>query len=187
MSRPFSPSRKLRWKISRRFVAFLLLARMSKQKSKEEEAGPIATDGQGVLLWLRLDLRLHDNSALTAAARRASELGGRLTICYIHSPEEDGDDFRSGAVRPASTSTSVHHKAERICMKCSTQLLTGTSWRPTGAALVWLQASLGSLDKDLRERFGPGAGIIFRQGPYFDALHDITSKLGLGAVYYSRR
>ena len=63
----------------------------------------------------------------------------------------------------------------------------GTSWRPMGASLVWLHASLQSLDTALRRRFGSGAGIIFRRGPYLDALKDVAAKAETRCIHYSRR
>lgn len=56
-----------------------------------------------------------------------------------------------------------------------------------GASCVWQQASLRSLDADLRARFGPGAGIIFRKGPYADALAEVIAALDVGALFCSRR
>ena len=50
-----------------------------------------ATTQPNVVVWLRQDLRLHDNPALHRAAALASKRGGVVTITYIHSPEEDGD------------------------------------------------------------------------------------------------
>ena len=52
----------------------------------------------GVLYWLRQDFRLHDNPALCAAAQAAKRGGGKLTLVYVHSPEEDGDDLETGAL-----------------------------------------------------------------------------------------
>ena len=43
-----------------------------------------------VLVWLRRDLRVHDNPALVAAAKAASLAGGTVTVVYIHSPEVSG-------------------------------------------------------------------------------------------------
>ncbi len=37
-----------------------------------------------VVVWLRHDLRLHDNPALAGAARLASNLGGRVTFVFVH-------------------------------------------------------------------------------------------------------
>jgi deoxyribodipyrimidine photolyase len=48
--------------------------------------------GAGILLWLRQDLRVHDNPALCAAATDARAAGGAVTCVYVHSPQEDGDD-----------------------------------------------------------------------------------------------
>ena len=56
-----------------------------------------------------------------------------------------------------------------------------------GASLVWLHASLQSLDKSLRSRYGPGAGIIFRTGPYLEALKDVAAKADARCIHYSRR
>ena len=64
---------------------------------------PLHPAAPNVLLWLRHDLRLHDNPALVAAAREARAAGGTLTFVYVHSPEEDGDDFRTGAAREAAS------------------------------------------------------------------------------------
>ena len=40
-------------------------------------------------------------------------------------------------------------------------LVAGTSWRPGRASLVWLEGALQALDSELRERYGPGAGIVY--------------------------
>ncbi len=42
----------------------------------------------GVLYWLRHDLRLHDNPALLLAARRARGQGGWLLPVYLHDPAQ---------------------------------------------------------------------------------------------------
>jgi deoxyribodipyrimidine photo-lyase len=47
------------------------------------------------LVWLRRDLRLTDNPALT----RALECANRVVPVYIHAPEEDGDWASGGASR----------------------------------------------------------------------------------------
>lgn len=63
----------------------------------------------------------------------------------------------------------------------------GTSWRPAGASLYWLQEALRSLDGDLRAKFGAGAGVLFRRGPYLPALQQAAAELGAGAIYMGRR
>ena len=65
--------------------------------------------------------------------------------------------------------------------------VAGTSWRPAGASLYWLQEALRALDADLRARFGAGAGILFRRGPYLPALRQAVAELGAGSVYMGRR
>lgn len=60
-------------------------------------AGAAPPAGRNVLLWLRQDLRLHDNPALAAAARDAARMGGTVAFMFISSPEEDGDDLHTGA------------------------------------------------------------------------------------------
>lgn len=62
-----------------------------------------------------------------------------------------------------------------------------SGWRPTGASLVWQQAALQGLDADLQARYGAGASVIFRRGPYLAALQAIVAALDVGAVFYSRR
>ena len=65
--------------------------------------------------------------------------------------------------------------------------LAGTSWRPAGASLAWLQASLASLNTDLRQKFGPGAGLILRRGPYQEALQEVAARCDASCLHYSRR
>lgn len=43
-----------------------------------------------------MDLRLHDQPALDAAAKRANALGGPLAFCFLQSREEDGDTLHGG-------------------------------------------------------------------------------------------
>lgn len=50
----------------------------------------------GVLVWLRQDLRVHDNPTLCAAAADAKAVGGAVTIVFVHSPQEDGDAPATG-------------------------------------------------------------------------------------------
>ena len=53
-----------------------------------------------VLIWFRRDLRLDDNPALHAAARR----GGPIVPVYVHAPEEDGA-ARAGPHRHGGSTT----------------------------------------------------------------------------------
>ncbi|KAG1661782.1 hypothetical protein FOA52_003703 [Chlamydomonas sp. UWO 241] len=53
-------------------------------------AGSAPDASANVVVWLRADLRLHDNPALAEAAKAAAERGGTVTLLYVHSPEEDG-------------------------------------------------------------------------------------------------
>ena len=79
-------------------------------RKKTDEQGAKASKGQGTLLWLRMDLRLHDQPALDAAAKRASTLGGPLAFCFLQSLEEDGDTLHEGQTTRA-----------RVCMNRSQQ------------------------------------------------------------------
>ena len=63
----------------------------------------------------------------------------------------------------------------------------GVSWRPAGANLAWQEAALRSLDHDLQKLYGAGAGIVFRHGPYLEALLDVARAASAGAVFFSRR
>lgn len=64
---------------------------------------------------------------------------------------------------------------------------TGSSWRPGGASLLWLQLALSSLDQDLVRRYGPGASIVYKRGPYAEALRQVAAAVGAYQVYYTRR
>lgn len=44
------------------------------------------------------------------------------------------------------------------------------SWRPGAASLLWVDCALQSLSGDLRLRYGPGAALVFKHGPYLQAL-----------------
>lgn len=74
----------------------ITLRRGRRVKKKTDNEGVKATKGQGTLLWLRMDLRLHDQPALDAAAKRASTLGGPLSFCFLQSRDEDGEDLHKG-------------------------------------------------------------------------------------------
>ena len=74
----------------------------ARKKQRQEAAEAAARRAEppngkpGALVWLRQDLRLHDNAAIAAAAAQARASGGTVTFVFVHSPEEDGDDFRTG-------------------------------------------------------------------------------------------
>jgi len=78
-------------------------ARATKRPRRGAAAGaagapsPSAKAPPNVLFWLRQELRLHDNLALSSAAAEAARRGGVLTCMYVHSPEEDGDALHGGA------------------------------------------------------------------------------------------
>jgi len=82
-------------------------------------AGAAGAPGTGagarpnVLFWLRQELRLHDNPALSAAAAEAARCGGVLTCMYVHSPEEDGDALHGGA-RPGPEGFVHGREADRL-------------------------------------------------------------------------
>jgi hypothetical protein len=63
----------------------------------------------------------------------------------------------------------------------------GTSWRPGGACLVWIQAALASLDADLAARYGPGARVVYQKGPALEALQRLAAAVNAGAVYFNKR
>ena len=53
--------------------------------------------------------------------------------------------------------------------------------------MVWQHSGLKSLDADLQAQHGPGAAIIYRKGPYLQALQGIIAALDIGVLFYSRR
>jgi hypothetical protein len=67
-----------------------------RRRKRGQGANKEASLGPNVLIWLRQDLRLHDNPTIVAGARLAASQGGTLRFVYIHSPAEDGDDLHSG-------------------------------------------------------------------------------------------
>lgn len=67
------------------------------------------------------------------------------------------------------------------------RISAGTSWRPGGACLVWIEAALASMDADLAARYGHGARIVFRRGAYLQELSAVAAAVDAGAVYYNRR
>lgn len=48
------------------------------------------------------------------------------------------------------------------------------SWRPGSASLLWAQAALASLSSDLVARYGAGAAVVYRHGPYASALREVS-------------
>ena len=52
---------------------------------------------------------------------------------------------------------------------------------------MWIEEALKSLDRDLQQRYGRGAAILFRRGAYTQELQAVASATGSGAVYYNRR
>ena len=52
---------------------------------------------------------------------------------------------------------------------------------------MWLHHALASLDADLRSRHGPGAGIVYRHGPYTSSLVAVAEAAAAGVVHFSRR
>lgn len=73
------------------------------REKNADGTGRGAVASSGVLYWLRQDFRLHDNPALCAAAAAAKRAGGRLTLVYVCSLEEDGDAPETGALLHSST------------------------------------------------------------------------------------
>jgi deoxyribodipyrimidine photo-lyase len=51
--------------------------------------------GRATVVWLRRDLRLSDNPALSAAAAR----GGPVVVAWVHAPGEEGESAPGGAAR----------------------------------------------------------------------------------------
>ncbi len=54
-----------------------------------------SSKGPNVVVWLRQDLRLHDNPALHHAALLAKKQGGVVVFVFIASVEEDGEPLKS--------------------------------------------------------------------------------------------
>lgn len=97
-------------------------------------------DGGGVLVWFRRDLRLHDNEAIYSASVRARELNSRVDFCYVHRTTQ---------------SSSSSRDCERQKKEWHAQA--------GGASLAWLGSALNALDGRLREKWGSGAKLIYRE------------------------
>ncbi|KAI8468759.1 MAG: hypothetical protein J3K34DRAFT_459699 [Monoraphidium minutum] len=147
-----------------------------KKARSPDSRGAAAPDAApNALVWLRQDLRIHDNPALCEAARPArvksvpaagrhhnTPQGGTITLVYVHSPEEDGDDAAAGGGGSGR-------------------------WRPGAAARLWLRCALEALSRDLAERYGRGAEVVFKRGPYQRALEEVGAAVGASRVFYGRR
>lgn len=68
-------------------------------KKARTDSHPTDTAKPNAIMWFRQDLRIHDNPALTEAAKWASRHGGCVTFVYIHSPTEDGDAIAGDGCR----------------------------------------------------------------------------------------
>src|SRR5512139_3693326 len=51
--------------------------------------------GRATVVWLRRDLRLSDNPALSAGIAR----GGPVVVAWVHAPGEEGESAPGGAAR----------------------------------------------------------------------------------------
>lgn len=71
--------------------------------------------------------------------------------------------------------TRAHPTVDRpgVAANKTCQLLPFCSWRPGAASLLWLQCALASLSADLVSRYGAGAAILYRPGPYTQALSEV--------------
>eukprot|EP00873_Tetraselmis_striata_P046652 jgi/Tetstr1/466916/TSEL_011370.t1 len=128
---------------------------MAAPSSSASNAGdPGALSGPTMLVWLRQDLRTHDNLALDAAVKAATAKQGKVVFVYVWSPQEDASEDNP----PAG-----------------------------GAMRVWYHHALAALDAKLGAAYGCGARIIFRRGPYLDALQQVATSLGAKTIYANRR
>ncbi|CAG9465499.1 unnamed protein product [Pedinophyceae sp. YPF-701] len=114
--------------------------------------------GTSVVVWLRQDLRLHDNPALHHAARRAKAHNSKVVLLYVDSPSEDGD-----------------------------APWWGKSWRPGACNRLWHHHALESFQADVKARYGPGAAVVFAKGPYLPAVVSALQGAEAGALFYNRR
>jgi hypothetical protein len=57
---------------------------------------------------------------------------------------------------------------------CAVAMSCMCSWRPGAASLLWVECALQSLSADLVSRYGQGAALVFKQGPYLQALSGVS-------------
>jgi len=88
---------------------------------------------------------------------------------------ETGEELctRSSRLKPMRQCSSVSngHGCTVVWLPCSAAL--PCSWRPGGASLLWAQCALQSLSSDLVSRYGAGAGLVYKPGPYTQALTEV--------------
>lgn len=85
------------------------------RRSQHRSQLPVPAKGPNVLIWLRQDLRLHDNPTLCAAIGLAKKNKGFIAFVYVHSPEEDGDDFASGLPSHPSSTLVTFQTCSPLC------------------------------------------------------------------------
>jgi deoxyribodipyrimidine photo-lyase len=98
------------------------------------------TGGSTAIVWLRRDLRLADNPALSAACSRAD----RVLLLYVHAPEEEGAWAPGAASRwwlhesLTRLSAALHRRGAELHLRCgpSTDAILSAA-RATGAGCVY--------------------------------------------------
>ena len=70
----------------------------SLMESPGKRARTAATAGSNVLVWLRQDLRLHDQPAVCAAAEAAQRSSSQLHFIFVFSADEDGEGMHEGGL-----------------------------------------------------------------------------------------
>lgn len=63
----------------------------------------------------------------------------------------------------------------------------GSSWRPSGASLLWIELALADMNASLRRKYGPRAGITFYRGGFARVLPSLAQQLRAHRVFVNAR
>lgn len=143
------------------------------KKHKVTTAPPQHQDGN-IIVWLRQDLRLHDNPALHHAATHAT---GNIFIVYIHSEEEE-EEVVEGSWPPGGASKLWKHWALGS-LDNSLQDRYGP-----GAAIMYIKEKKKQCEE---EEVGGRTGASIEESPYADVLLQLAQELQATSVFYNKQ
>lgn len=63
----------------------------------------------------------------------------------------------------------------------------GSSWRPSGASLLWIELALSDMDASLRRKYSSRAGITFYRGAFAQVLPSLAQQLRAHRVFVNAR
>jgi deoxyribodipyrimidine photolyase len=145
-----------------------------KSKKHKGNLAPHHQDGN-IIVWLRQDLRLHDNPALQHAA---TDVAGNIYIVYIHSEEED-EEVVEGSWPPGGASKLWKHWA----LDSLDSSLQG-KYGP-GAAIMYIKGKKNREEEKVEER--TMASMESSSSSYGRVLLQLAEELHATSVYYNKQ